>query len=118
MRLTMKEKQVVTKALSERYKQASKKEKGQILDEFIATTGYNRWYAVGLLRRYGKAIKVGRHLKLVADLKRPEKRCRKRTYDESVVEPLRKIWAILDGLCGKRLRAILPEVIPVLEAHS
>ena len=34
------------------------------------------------------------------------------------MKPLCRIWAILDGLCGKRLAAILPEVIRVLEQHK
>ena len=43
---------------------------------------------------------------------------RARKYDQKVVEALRIIWQILDYLCGKRLVAILPEVVPILERHG
>jgi hypothetical protein len=41
----MKARQEVTKATAGQYRGASKKEKGKILDQFVATTGYSRWYA-------------------------------------------------------------------------
>ena len=50
MRLTMSERRAVTAMMVARYRRASKKQKGRLLDELIALTGYNRWYAVGLLR--------------------------------------------------------------------
>ena len=34
------------------------------------------------------------------------------------LKPLRKIWAILDFPCGRRLKAILPKIIPKLEAFG
>ncbi|QWR78191.1 hypothetical protein [Candidatus Magnetomonas plexicatena] len=45
MRLTMKERQAVTRVNAQRYKKVSKKQKGTILDEFVALTGYDRCYA-------------------------------------------------------------------------
>src|SRR5437899_62885 len=50
MGLTMNERRAVTAVMVARYRRASKKQKGRLLDELIALTGYNRWYAVGLLR--------------------------------------------------------------------
>ena len=47
----MKTRKAVTKQVARRYKKAKKKDKGIILDEFTATTGYNRSYATRLLRR-------------------------------------------------------------------
>ncbi len=32
-----------------------------------------------------------------------------------MVKVLKKIWVLLDFMCGKRLAAILPEVVPILE---
>ena len=113
----MSERRSVVQVMAVRYRKASKKEKGGILDELMALTGYNRWYAVGLLRGHGKAIKVAHRVKLVGDLGRSPKRIRPRIYDGVVLEALKKIWAILDFICGKRLAAILPEVIAVLERH-
>ena len=52
MRLTMNEKRTVIKAWSAQYRKSGKKAKGRILDEVVELTGYNRWYAVGLLRTY------------------------------------------------------------------
>ena len=72
MGLTMKERQAVTAVRVARYRRASKKQKGRLLDELVALTGYNRWYAVGLLcgqvasagvgagRRNGECGNVGR----------------------------------------------------------
>ena len=59
MGLTMDERKAVIKAMSSHYRKVGKKEKGQILDEAVSLTGYNRWYAVGLLGQDGKAIRTG-----------------------------------------------------------
>ena len=117
MRLTMNEKRTVIKAWSAQYRKSRKKDKGRILDEVVELTGYNRWYAVWLLRGEGKVIRVGQRVRLVGDLRRRVKRVRPRLYDEAVLEKLKPIWAIMDFICGKRLVAILPEVIPILEKH-
>ena len=58
MRLTMKARQEVTKASAGQYRGASKKEKSKILDQFIATTGYSRWYARLVLRHEGRRIQT------------------------------------------------------------
>ena len=113
----MSERRLLVKVEAERYRKARKKEKGRLLDELVALSGYNRWYAVGLLRGQGKAIKVGRRLRLVGELARSTKRRRRRIYDGVLLEGLKRIWMILDFVCGKRLAAIIPEVIPVLERH-
>ena len=36
--------------LKSRYSKASRKERTAILDEYVKTTGYNRKYAIGVLR--------------------------------------------------------------------
>ena len=54
MRLTMKARQEVTKATAGQYRGASKKEKSKILDQFIAATGYSRWYARLVLPHEGR----------------------------------------------------------------
>ena len=103
MGLTMGERKSVVQVMAKGYWKVGKKEKGRILDEVVALSGYNRWYAVGLLRGHGKAIKVGRRLRLVGDLGRSMRRSVPRIYDGAVREWLKKIWAILDFICGKRL---------------
>jgi hypothetical protein len=58
MRLTMKARQEVTKATAGQYRGVRNKEKGEILDQFIATTGYSRWYARLVLRHEGHRLQT------------------------------------------------------------
>ena len=112
MGLTMSERKAVTAVMVARYLRASKKQKGRLLDELVALTGYHRWYAVGLLRGGGpppggpRARAEGR------------RRQRARRYDAAVLAALRRIWVIMDCICGKRLAPVLPEMIAVLERHG
>ena len=91
----MSERRSVVKVMAARYRKATKKGKGGILDELIALTDYNRRYAIGLLCGQGRVIRVGRRLRLVGDLARSTKRRRPRIYDGVVLECLKKIWMIL-----------------------
>src|SRR6266446_5990228 len=113
----MSERRSVAKAMAARYRRATKKQKGGMLDEFIALTGYNRRYAIGLLRGHGKAIQPRPRVRLVVDLGCSTKRARPRIFHGVVLERLKKIWTIMDFVCGKRLAAILPDVVRVLEHH-
>ncbi len=113
----MSERKAVIKAWSSQYRKAGKKGKGPILDERIELTGYKRWYLVGLFRWDGKVIRARRQVRLVGDLRKKASRARSRLYDEAVRDCLKAIWVIMDYICGKRLVAILPEVIPILEKH-
>lgn len=119
MGLTMSEKKAITKEVARRYRKARKKDKGGILDEFVATIGYNRSYASWVLSNWGREI--SRHLKnwdkiiLVKDPKLKKKRIRLRIYDQDVLPPLKKVWGILNYPCGKRLKPFLKEIVPVLE---
>ena len=90
MRLTMKERKAVTAVMVARYRRMSKKQKGRLLDELVALTGYNRWYAVGLLRGDGRSSR-GRLARATA---RP--RQRPRLYDGTVLTALRRIWVVMD----------------------
>jgi hypothetical protein len=112
MRLTMKERKAVTAVMVARYRRASKKQKGCMLDELVALTGYNRWYAVGLLRGHGASPDARRG--------RINRRARQRprVYDAAVLAALRRVWVIMDCICGKRLAAVLSETIAVLERHG
>ncbi len=38
--------------------------------------------------------------------------------DAAVLAALRQVWVIMDCICGKRLAAVLPEMITVLERHG
>ena len=80
----MNEKRAVIKAWSAQYRKAGKKDKGRILDEVVELTGYNRWYAVYLLRGDGKVVRVGRRVRLVGDLRKRVKHPRRRLYDDTI----------------------------------
>ncbi len=56
MGLTMNEKRAVAREVAERYQKASKKQKGAMLTEFIALTGYHRTYASWLLSNFGRKV--------------------------------------------------------------
>lgn len=118
MRLTMKERKSVTAVVAVRYRKARKKDKGPILDEFSQLTGYNRSYAAWVLRNCGKRIRIDNKLVIVGDRGKKIRRNKPRSYDEMVLRALRKIWVIMDCMCGKRLVGVIGELIPVLEEHG
>ncbi|MFZ1946702.1 MAG: hypothetical protein WAW06_04090 [bacterium] len=107
----MKTRKAVTKEVRHRYRVARKKAKGHLLDEFVALTGHNRCYAARLLR---DAV-----VKAAAARPAPKgRRGRKRHYGPKVLEALKKIWAVLDFPCGKRLAANMGEMISVLTRYK
>lgn len=112
MELTMKERKIFTKALCERYRKACKKTKGEILDDLVAATGYNRCYARYILRqleRIGKGKKKDNAHKSSLAQRPP-------IYDQEVLKPLTRIWEIMDCISSKRLAAAMPEILPRLIA--
>jgi hypothetical protein len=122
MRLTMRERHAVTQQLPARFRRASKKERGQILDAFTELTGYTRCYAAFLLRNCGKKQLLtirGRRLIFVPGLARRPGATRgaKGRYRSNPVflDVLKRLWALSDGLGGKRLVAFLREAVPHLE---
>ena len=89
--------------------------KGEVLTEFTQMTGYNRCYGAYLLRHQGKRIWLSPKVVALGDVGKKGGGQRARKYDQKVVEALKIIWKILDYLCGQRLAAILPEVVPILQ---
>jgi len=118
MGLTMKERKAITRELSDRYKKATKKQKGVILNQFTALTGYNRAYASYLLSSHGKTLRVTRNKVIRADVKINAKRQKKRHYDDSVKSILTKIWIIYSYPCGKRLKPLLGEAVARLKGFG
>jgi len=113
----------IIRAYAKRYQKAtSKKEKSEILDEFLSVIDYNRSYAAWLLRHAGRKVRIrtpqGVRVIVVADPHLKIRRRRSRTYDREVFLALRKIWVLLDYPCSLKLKAILPEVLPKLEAYG
>jgi len=88
-----------------RYSEASGRQKSLILDAFVAATGYQRKYAIRLLRRPPPVSPA---------IKRP----RVRRYGLPVQDALKITWAAANFICAKRLVPFLPELVPVLERHG
>jgi hypothetical protein len=105
--LSMAERTAVTKEMAKRYHRAGTKEKGRMLDELCALTGWNRRHA---RRRLTEAI--------APRAPTGARRGRPPVYGPEVLSPLRKIWATLDGPAGKRLAPFLPEVVEAMSRHG
>ena len=92
--------------LRSRYRQASKKGKTAILDEYVKTTGQNRKYAIGVLK--GKR-RTGKHA-----IRRP----RRAIYGDEEIQALLILSDLFDGICSKRLRAAIDIELPGLYESS
>ena len=76
----------------ERYRSTTKRQKGELLDELIAQTGYHRKHAVRLLRT-GVAPP------------------RRRLCDEAVSHALIAAWEAAGRAGSRRLKELLPELV-------
>jgi hypothetical protein len=92
-------------AVQRRYNQATRKEKGRILDEFVHVTGHHRKAAI---RRLAQGYQKGP----------PNRQGRPKEYGLEVVAALKEVWEASDRLCSRRLQPFLPELVPVLERHG
>ena len=81
---------------------AKKAEKKQILDEFIAATGYHRKVATQILK-HGRPRCSGKKHGLP------------KIYQGDVVVALEQIWQVCGRICSKRLQPFLPEMLKELE---
>jgi len=119
MGLTMNERKAVTRQQAPRYQQARKKDRGRILDEFTALTGYNRSYAAFVLRNWGRKRILTMHgIRTIYVFGQQRKRTasqRPRRYDHRMIAPLKFLWAVSGGLCGKRLAVFIRTTLPVLQ---
>ena len=106
MGLTMSQRRAVTKVIAARYRRASRAEKGKILDELCATTGWHRSHA-------RKALGQAPRPRVV----RP-RRPRAPIYGAEVVAALRFCWAVLGAPTGKRLKPVMSELVPTLRRFA
>src|SRR6516165_5312740 len=95
-------KQELLEALHERYRNASKIDKTRILDEFVVLAGCHRKHAIRLLTG-------------VDPIRHDAHATSRQIYSEAVRETLVLLWEAADRICGKRLKAILPTLIPTME---
>lgn len=87
------------KAIRPRYRRSSRPEKGRILDELCAATGYHRKYAIRLLRR-------------PLDRRPLRPRGRPRLYASSLDRVLAGVWHAMGFPGAGKLRAALPAWLP------
>src|SRR6267143_7226429 len=104
-RISMGARREVVSAVTERYRSAKRSEKGRILDELCATTGWHRKHAVRALRQRqtGKVV---------------TRRERRRRYGATIKDALIALWEASDRVCGKRLKVMIPTLLPALERHG
>ena len=76
------------------------------MDEFVALTGYHRKHAIRVLNGYSGPSPPLRSAE------------RLRLYDEAVRQALVVLWEASDRICGKRLKPLLPILLPALERHG
>jgi hypothetical protein len=92
-------------AVRARYRISDPMAKRLILREFAALTGYHRKSAIRVLN--GES-----------DERDTLVRRRRRIYNEAFCRRLVVLWEASDRVCGKRLRALLPSLVPALELHG
>ena len=93
--------------MAERYRAAGRREKGRMLDELCATTGWHRKHAVRALSASGSNIATGG----------TEVRRRGCKY-HAIRDALTALWEASDRVCGKRLVVMIPTLLPSLERHG
>ena len=91
-------------AIVERYGRSDRAERGQILNEFVAVTGFHRKHAARLLG--------GLHGRRIGP------RSARRVYDDAVREALIVLWEASDRICGKRLKPLIPTLVEAMERHG
>lgn len=92
----------VIEATRTRYEAGTRAEKQRILDEFVEVSGYHRKYAIQLL---GHARSRGPS----------SQKSDRRRYTDADREALIVVWEAADRICGKRLKAALPVLVPAME---
>src|SRR6476469_592710 len=107
-RISMGARREVVSAVTERYRSAKRAEKGRMLDALCATTGWHRKHAVRALRQHETVGPGGVEAT----------RKRRRRYGATIKDALTALWEASDRVCGKRLVAMIPILLPALEQHG
>ncbi|MCK1571877.1 hypothetical protein, partial [Bradyrhizobium sp. 174] len=107
-KISMGARREVVSAVTEQYRSAKRAEKGRILDALCATTGWHRKHAMRALRR---RTTVG-----PSKVEKPQDR--KRRYGTTIKDAMTALWEASDRVCGKRLKVMVPTLLPALEQHG
>ncbi|MER9165615.1 hypothetical protein [Mesorhizobium sp. M0715] len=91
-------------AIVGRYGSGSRGDKRLILDEFVAVTGYHRKHAIRALCHRASKTPGNKRYRL--------------RYGGDVREALVVLWKASERLCSKRLRPLIPVLLPALERHG
>src|SRR3979411_995549 len=104
-RISMGTRREITAAVVDRYRSAGRMDKGRILDELCAVTGWHRKHAVRALAT---------HVRISPEARRQ----RSPTYGATIRDALVALWEASDRICGKRLKVMIPTLLPSLERHG
>jgi hypothetical protein len=96
----------LVQAVRERYHACSRDAKTRILEEFASVSGYHRKSAIRILNG------------AICPDEDKRGRRRPRIYDEAARQALIVLWKASDRVCGKRLKALLPILVPALERNG
>jgi hypothetical protein len=105
-KVTVQTRRELVETLRARYGASSRDEKTRILQEFASISGYHRKSVIRILNGSSDFRE------------RPLMRHRPRLYDEAVRQALIVLWEASDRVCGKRLKALFPVLLPALERHE
>lgn len=120
MGLRMGERKSVTRETVREYRRATRRRKGELLDQVARLNGWTRHHAGWMLRWWGHAVycwQDGQRVKIVVGRRRSIqfRRC---YYDQPVYTALKQIWQWYGWMCGKRLVGVLRHQLAVLEKYG
>ena len=93
----------LVEAIGARYRLGSKSERSSILDEFVAITGYHRKHCIRLLSKPPAP---------------PEERRPSVRYRPAVREALGALCEVSDRVCSKRMKVMIPALLPAMIRHG
>jgi hypothetical protein len=102
-KVSMATRRELIEAVSGRYRASTAGDRSAILDEFVAITGYHRKHAIRLLSKPAPE---------------PQERCYRARYGADVRQALGVLWEVSDRVCSKRLKAMIPALLPALIRHG